>query len=288
MQKFTRISSIQEFLLSEKRKGRKIGFVPTMGFLHEGHLTLAEQARKENDIVVMSIFVNPLQFGPNEDFESYPRNPERDSELAKAAGVDVLFLPEAEEMYSGSSVTMHVTERTDVLCGRKREGHFDGVVTVVSKLFNIVGPDKAYFGLKDAQQVAVIEGLVRDLNFPVTIVRVPTVRETDGLAKSSRNVYLSEEERAEAPVLYSSLKDAETLIDEGESDPETIISHIKNRIREETNGVVDYIEIYSFPELRGITRLQGEVIIALAVKFQKARLIDNIIITKIQEEKSNV
>lgn len=288
MQKFTRISSIQEFLLSEKRKGRKIGFVPTMGFLHEGHLTLAEQARKENDIVVMSIFVNPLQFGPNEDFESYPRNPERDSELAESAGVDVLFLPEAEEMYSGSSFTMHVTERTDVLCGRKREGHFDGVVTVVSKLFNIVGPDKAYFGLKDAQQVAVIEGLVRDLNFPVTIVRVPTVRETDGLAKSSRNVYLSEEERAEAPVLYSSLKDAETLIAEGESDPETIISHIKNRIREETNGVVDYIEIYSFPELREITRLQGEVIIALAVKFQKARLIDNIIITKTQEEKSNV
>ncbi|EDL63380.1 pantoate--beta-alanine ligase [Bacillus sp. SG-1] len=288
MQKFTRISSIQEFLLSEKRKGRKIGFVPTMGFLHEGHLTLAEQARKENDIVVMSIFVNPLQFGPNEDFESYPRNSERDSELAEASGVDVLFLPEAEEMYSGSSVTMHVTERTDVLCGRKREGHFDGVVTVVSKLFNIVGPDKAYFGLKDAQQVAVIEGLVRDLNFPVTIVRVPTVRETDGLAKSSRNVYLSEEERAEAPVLYSSLKDAEILIAEGESDPERIISHIKNRIREETNGVVDYIEIYSFPELREITRLQGEVIIALAVKFQKARLIDNIIITKTQEEKSNV
>ncbi|WP_409251157.1 pantoate--beta-alanine ligase [Bacillus sp. SCS-153A] len=288
MQKFTKISSIQEFLLTEKRKGKKIGFVPTMGFLHEGHLTLAKEARKENDIVVMSIFVNPLQFGPNEDFESYPRNPDKDSELAESVGVDVLFLPEAEEMYSGSSVTMHVTERTDVLCGRKREGHFDGVVTVVSKLFNIVGPDRAYFGLKDAQQVAVIEGLVKSLNFPVEIVRVPTVREEDGLAKSSRNVYLSEEERAEAPVLYSSLKDALTLIAEGESNPEAVISHIQNRISEETTGIVDYIEIYSFPELKEIPRVQGEVIIALAVKFQKARLIDNIIIKKTQEEKTYV
>jgi pantoate--beta-alanine ligase len=288
MQKYTKISSIQELLLKEKRKGRKIGFVPTMGFLHEGHLTLAEQARKENDIVVMSIFVNPLQFGPNEDFESYPRNPERDAGLAESAGVDVLFLPEADEMYSGSSIKLHVTERTDVLCGSRREGHFDGVVTVVSKLFNIVGPDNAYFGLKDAQQVAVIEGLVKDLNFPVNIVRVPTVREEDGLAKSSRNVYLSKTERAEAPVLYSSLKDAESLIAEGESKPETVISHIKNRLNGETSGIIDYIEIYSFPELKEIKELHGEFIIALAVKFQKARLIDNIIIKRTQEEKQNV
>jgi pantoate--beta-alanine ligase len=288
MKKMTKISSIQEYLLSEKREGKKIGFVPTMGFLHEGHLTLAEAARKENDIVVMSIFVNPLQFGPNEDFESYPRNPERDAELAESVGVDVLFLPEADEMYSGTSIKMHVTERTNVLCGSRREGHFDGVVTVVSKLFNIVGPDNAYFGLKDAQQVAVIEGLVNDLNFPVNIVRVPTVREDDGLAKSSRNVYLSVEERAEAPVLSSSLQDAETLIEEGESRPETIISHIKTRIQEETSGIVDYIEIYSFPELQKIKELQGEFIIALAVKFEKARLIDNLIIKKSQEEKRNV
>ncbi|RIW33124.1 pantoate--beta-alanine ligase [Bacillus salacetis] len=288
MQKMTNISSVQEYLLSEKRQGKKIGFVPTMGFLHEGHLTLAEAARKENDIVVMSIFVNPLQFGPNEDFESYPRNPERDAALAASAGVDILFFPEADEMYSGSSIKMHVTERTDVLCGSRRTGHFDGVVTVVSKLFNIIGPDNAYFGLKDAQQVAVIEGLVHDLNFPVNIVRVPTVREEDGLAKSSRNVYLSETERAEAPVLYSSLKDAESLIEEGKSIPQTIISHIQNRINSETSGTVDYIEIYSFPELEDIHSLQGEFIIALAVKFQKARLIDNIIIKKSQEEKQNV
>jgi pantoate--beta-alanine ligase len=288
MQKFTKISSIQEFLLKEKRKGKKIGFVPTMGFLHEGHLTLAEEARKENELVVMSIFVNPLQFGPDEDFESYPRDLERDEKLAQSAGVDVLFFPEPDEMYSGSSIKMHVTERTDVLCGSKREGHFDGVVTVVSKLFNITCPDNAYFGLKDAQQVAVIEGLINDLNFPVNIVRVPTVREEDGLAKSSRNVYLSEAERSEAPVLYGSLKDAESLILEGESNPEKVISYIQGRINEETSGVIDYIEVYSFPELRKVTELQGEFIIALAVKFQKARLIDNIIIKKTQEEKQNV
>lgn len=284
MIKYTSISSIQEFLVKEKRRGKTVGFVPTMGFLHEGHLTLAQQARRENDIVVMSIFVNPLQFGPNEDFESYPRNPERDAELARSAGVDVLFLPEADEMYSGSSIKMHVTERTDVLCGSKREGHFDGVVTVVSKLFNIVGPDNAYFGLKDAQQVAVIEGLVNDLNFPVNIVRVPTVREDDGLAKSSRNVYLSELERMEAPVLNKSLQDAERLIREGEADPGRIISFIQDRISAETSGTIDYIEIYSYPELTAIDKLQGEFIIALAVKFDKARLIDNIIIKAAQEE----
>ncbi|MGM0845936.1 MAG: pantoate--beta-alanine ligase [Bacillota bacterium] len=288
MKNYTSISSIQDFLLKEKRKGKTIGFVPTMGFLHEGHLTLAKQAKMENDLVVMSIFVNPLQFGPNEDFESYPRNPERDAELAQSSGVDILFLPSAEEMYSGSSIKMHVTERTDVLCGSKREGHFDGVVTVVSKLFNIIGPDNAYFGLKDAQQTAVIEGLVNDLNFPVNIIRVATVREEDGLAKSSRNVYLSEIEREEAPVLYSSLKEARSLIKEGAADPGRIISHIKKRIDEETSGILDYIEIYSYPELKAIDKLQGEFIIALAVKFEKARLIDNIIIESPQEGKQNV
>jgi pantoate--beta-alanine ligase len=284
MQKFTDISSIQSFLLKEKRKGKMIGFVPTMGFLHDGHLTLAEKAKTDNDIVVMSIFVNPLQFGPNEDFESYPRDPERDAHLAQSAGVDVLFLPSAEEMYSGSSVKMQVTERTNVLCGSRREGHFDGVVMVVSKLFNIVVPDNAYFGLKDAQQVAVIEGLTRDLNFPVNINRVPTVREADGLAKSSRNVYLSQEERAEAPVLYSSLQEAEKLVAEGEHNPQKIISFIEDRITAETSGNIDYIEIYSFPELKELTALTGEFIIAIAVKFERARLIDNIIIKAGQEE----
>ncbi|WP_456274255.1 pantoate--beta-alanine ligase [Bacillus sp. AK031] len=285
MQKFTDISSIQSFLLKEKRNGKMIGFIPTMGFLHEGHLTLAEKAKKENDIVVMSIFVNPLQFGPNEDFESYPRDPERDANLAQSAGVDVLFLPSADEMYSGSSIKMQVTERTNVLCGSRREGHFDGVVTVVSKLFNIVVPDNAYFGLKDAQQVAVIEGLTRDMNFPVNINRVPTVRESDGLAKSSRNVYLSQTERDEAPVLYSSLQEAEMLVSEGEYDPSTIISFIEKRITAETSGLIDYIEVYSFPELKELPSLTGEFIIALAVKFEKARLIDNIIIKAGQEEK---
>lgn len=289
MKVITTIQDLQASIQQVKNSGSSIGFVPTMGYLHEGHLTLAEEAGKNNDTVVMSIFVNPLQFGPNEDFDRYPRDVERDTELAKNVGVDILFIPEVVDMYDGKqSVTLSVIERVEVLCGRKREGHFDGVVTVLTKLFHLIQPTRAYFGLKDAQQIAVVEGLVRNYFFPVEIVRVPTVREEDGLAKSSRNVYLSKEERREAPSLYQSLIEAKNRIDAGERDPDSIISMISMNVQENTSGKIDYVEVYSYPELAELSRLQGEIIIALAVQFQQARLIDNIIISVEPEEDSNV
>lgn len=203
----THIHELKELIKLHQEKQHSIGFVPTMGFLHEGHLTLAKEARDQNDIVVMSIFVNPLQFGPNEDFESYPRDMERDQHLAEEAGVDILFTPDVKEMYPNEpSITMTVQKRTDVLCGKKRPGHFDGVVTVLTKLFHLVAPTNVYFGLKDAQQVAVIDAMIKDFFFDLHLVSVPTVREEDGLAKSSRNVYLSDKERQEAPALYRALK----------------------------------------------------------------------------------
>ncbi|MGD6956237.1 pantoate--beta-alanine ligase [Rossellomorea aquimaris] len=289
MKVITNIQDLQASIQQVKNSGSTIGFVPTMGYLHEGHMSLAEEARKNNDTVVMSIFVNPLQFGPNEDFDRYPRDIERDTELAKNVGVDILFIPEVVEMYDGKqSVTLCVIERVEVLCGRKREGHFDGVVTVLTKLFHLIQPTRAYFGLKDAQQIAVVEGLVSDYFFPVEIVRVPTVREEDGLAKSSRNVYLSKEERREAPSIYQSLIEAKNRIDAGERDPDTIISIISMNVQENTSGEIDYVEVYSYPELTELSRLQGEIIIALAVQFQQARLIDNIIISVKPEEDLNV
>ncbi|PFA70058.1 pantoate--beta-alanine ligase [Bacillus sp. AFS015802] len=289
MNVITTINDLRLNIDNMKKTGTTIGFVPTMGYLHEGHLTLAKEARANNEIVVMSIFVNPLQFGPDEDFDRYPRDVERDTELARMAGVDILFIPEAADMYSGKqSVTLSVEERVEVLCGRKREGHFDGVVTVLTKLFHLVQPSRAYFGLKDAQQVAVVEGLVSDYFFPVEIVRVPTVREEDGLAKSSRNVYLSQKERSEAPSLYQSLKEAVKCIEDGERSPSVITDKVSKDIQNYTSGTIDYVEVYAYPELTELERLQGDVIIALAVQFQQARLIDNIIISVEPEEDSNV
>lgn len=207
----TTIKEMQQKMIEYRKQGKTIGFVPTMGYLHEGHVTLLKEARKENDIVVLSVFVNPLQFGPNEDFDRYPRDIVRDEQIAKDAGVDVLFYPAVAEMYPRPlSVQVVVKERVDVLCGKSRPGHFDGVATVLTKLFHIVMPTRAYFGMKDAQQVAVVDGLIRDFHFPIELVAVPTVREADGLAKSSRNVYLSEEERKEAPALYAALKKSES------------------------------------------------------------------------------
>ncbi|MFC3884219.1 pantoate--beta-alanine ligase [Bacillus songklensis] len=276
MKVISKISQMQAIMKQERMNGRTIGFVPTMGYLHEGHLTLLQRARQENDIVVLSIFVNPTQFGPNEDFDAYPRNFERDEQLAKKAGADYVFYPDVEEMYPRKmSVAVTVTERVNVLCGKQREGHFDGVATVLIKLFHIVTPDRAYFGMKDAQQVAVVDGLVHDYNFPIELVPVETVREKDGLAKSSRNVYLTETEREEAPALYKSLKLAKERIDSGERNPEAILSFMKDYIQTHTSGIIDYIEIYSYPELKEIDTLEGRIIIALAVKFSKARLIDN-------------
>ncbi|WP_153122562.1 pantoate--beta-alanine ligase [Peribacillus tepidiphilus] len=276
------ITSAKEMqsLVSEIRtSGKSIGFVPTMGYLHEGHQKLLNEARSHHDIVVLSIFVNPLQFGPNEDFDRYPRDIERDEKIAKEAGVDYIFYPTVQEMYPNDmSVKVMVTDRTDVLCGKSRPGHFDGVATVLTKLFHIVMPHKAYFGLKDAQQVAVVEGLVRDFNFPLEIVPVETVREEDGLAKSSRNVYLSEKERFEAKELYQSLLKGKELIENGEHNPAKVMEAVRKHIQEHTSGEIDYVEIYSYPELKKLEELKGKIILAIAVKFTKARLIDNVII----------
>ncbi|MDL0418985.1 pantoate--beta-alanine ligase [Caldibacillus thermoamylovorans] len=261
------------------QNNQTIGFVPTMGYLHEGHLTLMRRAKEENNIVVASVFVNPLQFGPNEDYDAYPRDLQRDERLAKSVGVDYLFCPTVQEMYPDEmTVEIKVKKRVDVLCGRKRVGHFDGVATVLVKLFSIIRPHHVYFGLKDAQQVAVVDGLIKDLNLPITLRPVETVREEDGLAKSSRNVNLTKAERQEAPFLYQSLVEAKERIFAGERDPDVIIAGIKQFLQNKVNGKIDYVEIYSYPELKPQTRLTGKIIIAIAVQFSKARLIDNIIL----------
>ncbi|MBV5122490.1 pantoate--beta-alanine ligase [Bacillus halotolerans] len=278
MKQITDISQLKEIITQYQSEGKTIGFVPTMGFLHEGHLTLADKARQENDAVVMSIFVNPTQFGPGEDFEAYPRDLERDAALAENAGVDILFTPDASDMYPGEkNVTIHVERRTEVLCGRSRKGHFDGVAIVLTKLFNLVKPTRAYFGLKDAQQVAVVDGLISDFFMDIELVAVDTVREEDGLAKSSRNVYLTAEERREAPKLYQALQTSAELIRAGERNPEAVINAAKDII-ETTSGRIDYVELYSYPELEPVNKLEGKIILAVAVAFSKARLIDNIII----------
>lgn len=279
MKVITTIKDMQQEMKKEKQLGRSIGFVPTMGYLHEGHATLLGAARTENEVVALSIFVNPTQFGPNEDFDTYPRDFERDERVAKEANVDYLFYPSVEEMYKSSrSVAITVTDRVDVLCGQKRPGHFDGVATVLTKLFHIVTPDRAYFGKKDAQQVAVVDGLIEDFNFPVELRAVDTVREADGLAKSSRNVYLTDKEREEAPVLFKSLQSALQLLESGEKQVEILKETIRKEIEQYTSGKVDYIEVYTYPELETIQQTAGKIIIALAVQFSKARLIDNVIV----------
>ncbi|QPC46675.1 pantoate--beta-alanine ligase [Mangrovibacillus cuniculi] len=282
----TTINELKNIIRAEKENGLSVGFVPTMGYLHEGHLTLVSQAKQEQDLVVMSIFVNPLQFGPNEDFDSYPRDFERDEALAREVGVDILFYPSVEEMYPKEpTITMTVQKRVNVLCGKKREGHFDGVVTVVSKLFNIVEPDVAYFGLKDAQQVAVIQGLVDDLSFSVEIRPVPTVREDDGLAKSSRNVRLTEDERKEAPIIYQTLLKMQKQVQKNNMViSDEIAQLMMNEFDEGKHGTLEYIEIYSYPELESMKELKGKIIIAAAVQYKNARLIDNVILTVEENE----
>ena len=278
MKVITTIKEMQKLIYKQKGQEKTIGFVPTMGFLHEGHLTLLNRARQENDIVVLSIFVNPLQFGPKEDFAEYPRDFERDCALAESEMVDYLFYPSVEEMYPYAlSVKVTVQDRTDVLCGNSRPGHFDGVATVITKFFNIIMPTRAYFGKKDAQQVAVIEGLISDFNIPIDLVAVDIVREKDGLAKSSRNVNLLPKERHVAPVLYRSLQAAEAAIHKGERDPNKLMKMIREIIGNESDGVIDYVEIYSYPQLKPLEKIEGTIIIAIAVKFTKVRLIDNYI-----------
>jgi pantoate--beta-alanine ligase len=280
------IQDMQKHMMLEKAAGQTVGFVPTMGFLHEGHLSLIERARKECDIVVVSIFVNPLQFGPNEDFDRYPRDLERDKKLAEEAGTDILFCPDTNEMYPDKPVvTVSVNRRTNALCGNSRVGHFDGVATVLTKLFHIVSPDKAFFGLKDAQQVAVVQGLVDDFNFPLKIIGCETKRESDGLAMSSRNVYLTEKERTEAHHLYHSLKKAKSWLsdcDSGETE-EKMIKYLE----EHTEGTVEYCKVLSYPELLPPDENDKQLIIAVSVRFSKARLIDNIILDNLLEKQGS-
>lgn len=282
----TTIKELRKAIKVKKEKGLTVGFVPTMGFLHEGHMSLVSHAKREQDLVVMSIFVNPLQFGPNEDFDSYPRDFDRDEALAREAGVDILFYPSVQEIYPNEpTITMTVQKRVNVLCGKKREGHFDGVVTVVSKLFHMVEPTVAYFGLKDAQQVAVIQGLVDDLSFPVEIRPVPTVREDDGLAKSSRNVRLTVKERKEAPVIYQTLLKMKNKVKEKQiTTSEDLAQLMIEEFNQGKRGTLEYIEIYSYPQLESIEELKGEIIVATAVQYEHARLIDNLIFTVEENE----
>lgn len=280
MKTITAASELQQILRNDKNNQKSVGYVATMGYLHEGHIALLENARRENEIVVLSIFVNPLQFGPNEDFETYPRDLARDENVAVQAGVDYLFYPTVYEMYGDDpSVKVVVQNRTDCLCGRKRPGHFDGVATVLTKLFNIILPDRAYFGMKDAQQVAIIDGLIHDFNFPIKLVAVDIVREEDGLAKSSRNVFLLKEERQEAKELYQSLLQAKDAITTGERSPNKVTALVQGHIQAKTHGIIDYVEIYQYPDLKPLDVLSGKIIIAIAVKFKHARLIDNITIS---------
>lgn len=274
----TNPKQLQDITTSLQKNKVTIGFVPTMGYLHEGHRALLKAAREQNEIVIMSVFVNPLQFGPNEDFASYPKDFEHDKQVAMEEGVDYLFHPSVEEMYPGQmSVTVKVERRTNCLCGKSRPGHFDGVATVLTKLFHLVQPTNVYFGKKDAQQVAVVDGLIEDFHFPINLVAVNTVREEDGLAKSSRNVRLTPIERREAGILYKSLSIARSELIKGTADIEALKKSIITFVEKESSGKVDYFEILSYPQLETLKELNGKMVIAIAVHFSKARLIDNII-----------
>ncbi|MGI6711983.1 MAG: pantoate--beta-alanine ligase [Bacillota bacterium] len=270
---------MQNHAIRWKRKCKRVGLVPTMGYLHQGHLALMQEARKNCDLVIVSIFVNPMQFGQGEDYEVYPRDLAKDAQLAESVGVDVIFAPSTADMYPKNYHTfVDIELLTDHLCGLSRPGHFKGVATVVTKLFNITQPDIAYFGQKDAQQVIVIKRMVADLNMPVDVVCVPTVREEDGLAMSSRNVYLNEEERQQAPVLYRSLKEAQALVEQGERNALIIKNRIKEIISQASLACIDYVEIVDEITVQPVDKLEGKILIALAVRFGQTRLIDNILL----------
>lgn len=279
MQVIEDIAALQNLIREVKKKRLSIGLVPTMGFLHEGHLSLMRAAKAENDFMVTSIFVNPLQFGVGEDYAEYPRDLERDQKLAAATGCDLLFSPPVREMYPPGYATFVEVERlTDSLCGFSRPGHFRGVTTVVTKLFNLVCPDRAYFGQKDAQQAFVLKKMVVDLNMNLQLMIRPTVREADGLAMSSRNKYLTPEQRREAVVLFKSLKEAEEQIAGGKREPETIKETINQRISTAKEACLDYVEIVDTDELCPVSTIAGKCLIAVAVRFGQTRLIDNVIV----------
>ena len=279
MQVIETVAALRQYLKTQRAAGKQIGLVPTMGYLHAGHLSLVHAARQDCDVVVMSIFVNPRQFGPQEDLESYPRDMERDLRLAREEGVDVVFTPGIEEVYpSGYQTEVSVETLTQPLCGASRPGHFNGVTTVVAKLFNMVGPDRAYFGQKDYQQAIVIQRMVTDLNMPLTIVVCPIVREDDGLAMSSRNAYLSADERRAALVLSRALQLAETRIAAGERQPERLEASLRELITAEPLARIDYVTVCDPQTLQAVDRLADAVLVALAVFVGATRLIDNVVI----------
>jgi pantoate--beta-alanine ligase len=273
-------SAIQRRCASLRREGQTIGFVPTMGAFHEGHLSLMRSARAENDVVVVSIFVNPIQFGRGEDFDSYPRDLHGDLAQAETAGVDLVFAPSAEAIYpKGFRTYVDVTELTEGLCGASRPGHFRGVTTVVAKLFNLVRPHRAYFGQKDYQQSVVVRCLIADLNMDIEIVLLPTVRESDGLAMSSRNIRLTPPQRRAASVLYASLSRAEARVRAGERSAQAILEEVRAMIEAEPLARIDYVVLCDPETLRPLDRIAGPVLAALAVRFGETRLIDNLLMT---------
>ena len=280
MIRLTTVAEVRAACDAARAAGGRVGFVPTMGFFHEGHRSLMRAARADNEFVVVSLFVNPTQFGPNEDLGAYPRDLEGDAAAADAEGVDVLFLPTVEEMYrAGARTTVHVSELTERLCGASRPGHFDGVTTVVAKLFSIVGPSRAYFGRKDAQQLAVIGRMTTDLDLPVDVVGCPLVREADGLALSSRNVYLDADDRQAATILSGALYMASEAVVRGQRDAAAIRQLIVDTVGHAPKVRLDYVEVVDAATLEPIDQLTGDTLVALAAFVGKARLIDNVTIT---------
>ncbi len=274
------IKGMQDLSESLRRQGKVIAFVPTMGYFHKGHLKLFEEGRKRGDVLVVSLFVNPIQFGKGEDFETYPRDFERDKGLAEEAGVDVLFTPRAEEMYPEGFQTYVTVERvTKNLCGAFRPGHFKGVTTVVAKLFNIVKPHIAIFGEKDYQQLVTVRRMVKDLNMDVEVVGVPTVREDDGLAMSSRNTYLSPEERKAATLLYRALKEGERLYREGERNGRNIVKAVESVLRREPLIRIEYVKVCDPETIEDLETIEERALLALAARIGKARLIDNLLLS---------
>lgn len=277
------VAELQKIVKETKKAGKSIGLVPTMGALHEGHASLIKAAHAENDFTIVSDFVNPTQFGPTEDLDAYPRTLDHDCKLAEEMGADVLFAPSPNEMYPSRDMTwVEVTgDITKVLCGRTRPIHFRGVATVVSKLFNLAQPDKAYFGQKDAQQAQVLKRMVKDLFFPLEIRVMPIVREADGLAKSSRNVYLNKAERSAAVILSKALAKAKAAFEAGERDSAKLIALVTEMIQTEPLSNIDYVEMYQLPDLTSAEKtITTDHLLAVAVKFGTTRLIDNIILQK--------
>lgn len=270
------INEIREQVKTWQREGLKVGFVPTMGYLHEGHQSLIKKADIENDKVIISIFVNPIQFGANEDLDSYPRDLKRDSIIAEEAGANIIFHPNVNEMYPEKLYTfVNVNNLDKELCGASRDGHFQGVCTVVSKLFNIVPADKAYFGRKDAQQLAIIQKMVKDLNFDIEVIPCDIIRENDGLAKSSRNKYLSTEERKAALILSTTLNSMKNKINSGEIDVKNLINFAKDEIAKEKLAKIDYIQIVDLFTLESVSTIKKSILVAMAVYIGNTRLIDN-------------